>query len=141
MSAHWRLALRYAAWVSAGAAVVGVVLWLLYGPSQAVAFGYGVGVGLISFVSTALTVSLLTGTSTATGVAIGAASFAGRLGFAAVALGVPAYLGLWPVLAMLAGFAGVYLAENVALIGGVPKVEPFVSRAADSEEAERRVRV
>lgn len=141
MSAHWRLALRYAAWVSAGAAVVGAAIWGFSGFAQAGAFAYGVGVGLISFVSTAATVSLLAGASTAAGVAIGAASFAGRLGFAALALGVPAYLGLWPVVAMLVGFAGVYLAENAALVGGIPKSEPFVSRAAESEEAERRVEV
>ena len=147
MSAHWRLALRYAAWVSMAAAVLAAGIWFLYGPSYAWAFGYGVGVGLICFVSTALTVSLITGGSTAAGVTVGAASFLARMGFAAGALGVPAYLGLWPVVIMLAGFAGVYVAENVALVLGTPKFEGFVSvvgreeeRPAD-EEAERRVEV
>ena len=147
MSAHWRLALRYAAWVSVVAAVLAAGIWFLSGPSYAWAFGYGVGIGLICFVSTALTVSLITGRSTATGVTVGAASFLARMGFAAGALGVPAYLGLWPVVIMLAGFAGVYVAENVALVLGTPKFEGFVSvvgreeeRPAD-EEAERRVEV
>ena len=147
MSAHWRLALRYAAWVCAGATVLGAGIWVLYGPAYAGAFGYGVGVGVICLLSTALTVSLITGGSTAGGVTVGAASFVARLGFAASALGVPAYFGLWPVVVMLAGFSGVYVAENVALVLGTPKFEGFVSvvggeeeRPAD-EQAERRVEV
>ena len=68
----------------------------------------------MSFVSTALTISLFAGRSMAAGVMIGGASFAVRLVFAAAVLGIPAYLGLWPVVPMLAGFAGVYVAENVA---------------------------
>ncbi len=119
MSAHWRLAIQYAAWVSGGAVLAGMVVWFLFGEAYAGAFVYGAGVGIISFVSTALTVSMLTGRSKAVGVMIGAASFLGRYGFAMVALGVPAYLSLWPVVAMLVGFAGVYLAENVVLLPGV----------------------
>jgi hypothetical protein len=42
------------------------------------------------------------------------AAFLMKLAFAAVVLGIPAYLGLWPVVPMLAGFAGVYVAESVA---------------------------
>jgi hypothetical protein len=147
LSAHWRLALRYAAWVSGAATVLAAGIWLLSGPSYAWAFGYGVGVGLICFVSTAMTVSLITGGSTAAGVTVGAASFLARMGFAAGALGVPAYLGLWPVVVMLAGFAGVYVAENVALVLGTPKFEGFVSVVGREEEgpvdegAERRVEV
>jgi drug/metabolite transporter (DMT)-like permease len=49
----------------------------------------------------------------------GVASFVVRYGFAAGALGVPAYLGLWPTVAMLCGFAGVYLVENVVLVPGM----------------------
>jgi len=116
MSTHWRLAVWYAAWVSAGAALTGAVIWFLYGGAYAGAFLYGACVGMASFVSTALTVSLLTGRSKAFGMMIGAASFVVRYGFAAIALGVPAYLDLWPVVAMLAGFAGGYLAENVVLL-------------------------
>ena len=135
MSAHWRLALRYAAWVSMGAALIGAVVWFLFGAAHAGAVLYGVGVGIVSFVSTALTVSLLTGGSKAAGMMIGTASFAARLGFAAGALGVPAYLDLWPVVAMLAGFVGVYLAENVVLLPGV-----LLGRAGAGRDLGRAVR-
>ncbi len=135
MSAHWRLALRYAAWVSVGAALIGAVVWFLFGAAYAGAVLYGVGAGIVSFVSTALTVSLLTGGSKAAGMMIGTASFAARLGFAAGALGVPAYLDLWPVVAMLAGFVGVYLAENVVLLPGV-----LLGRAGAGRDVGRAVR-
>jgi hypothetical protein len=145
MSDHWRLAVRYAAWVSVVAAVVGVVVWFLSGEAHAGAFLYGVGVGTVSFVSTALTVSLLMGRSTAGGMMVGALSFGVRYGFVATALGVPAYLGLWPVVAMLGGFVGVYMAENVLLLPGVltraigaPSVERGVGGAAN-ERVERRI--
>ncbi|HET6886190.1 MAG TPA: hypothetical protein VFH32_08180 [Rubrobacteraceae bacterium] len=69
---------------------------------------------VVSFVSTAFTISLFAGRSVAAGLVIGAGSFVVRLAFAAAVLGIPAYLGLWPVVPMLAGFAGVYVAENVA---------------------------
>ena len=97
--------------VPAGAAVLYV-----YGVAHAGSFLYGVGVGIVSFVSTALTVSLLAGRSRAVGVMIGGASFGGRYGFAAGALGVPAYMDLWPVVAMLGGFVAVYVAETVVLV-------------------------
>ena len=64
------------------------------------------------------------------GVMIGAGSFVARLVFAAAVLGIPAYLELWPVLPMLAGFAGVYVAENVgaavtvARSRNVPRARP-----------------
>ena len=135
MSAHWRLALRYVAWVSGGAALIGAVVWFLFGAAHAGAVLYGVGVGIVSFFSTALTVSLLTGGSKAAGMMIGTASFAARLGFAAGALGVPAYLDLWPVVAMLAGFVGVYLAENVVLLPGV-----LLGRAGAGRDVGRAVR-
>ncbi|MDQ3926321.1 MAG: hypothetical protein M3272_04950 [Actinomycetota bacterium] len=139
MSAHWRLAFRYAAWVSLGAALAGVAIWLLYGEGYAGSFLYGVGVGIASFVSTAFSVSMLTGRSKAADMVICAASFVARYGFVAVALGVPAYLGLWAVAPMLIGCAGVYLAENAMLLPGMVRVEPSVGRAV-RERVERRVR-
>jgi hypothetical protein len=145
MSAHWRLAVRYTAWVSAVAVVVAAVVWSLSGGAYAGALLYGVGVGTVSFVSTALTVSLLMERSTAGGMMVGALSFGARYGFVAVALGVPAYLGLWPVVAMLGGFVGVYMAENVLLLPGVlTRVigAPDVQRDAGvsvRERVERRV--
>jgi len=141
MSAHWRLALSYAIWVSAGAAVVGVLIWFLYGESHAWAFIYGSEVGIVSFVSTALTVSLLTGRSKAFGMMIGGGSFMARYGFAALALGVPAYLSLWPVVAMLIGFAGSYLAENVVLLPRVLVAKVTPGGSVVRETGERRVEV
>src|SRR5919202_3853550 len=95
MSAHWRLALQYGAWVSVGAVLVGAVIWFLFGEAYAGSFLYGVGVGIVSFVSTALTVSMLTGCSRAVGVLIGAGFFWGRYGFAGGAFGGSTVLGAW----------------------------------------------
>lgn len=134
MSEHWRLAFWYAAWVLAGAALAGAVVWSLYGGAYAVAFVYGIGVGVVSFVSTALTVSLLTRRSHAWRL-VGVGSFVARYGFVAVALGVPAYLKLWPVVIMLGGFAGAYLAENVVLL---PKV--LIAKSGAGRSAGERVR-
>lgn len=87
-----------------------------FGEWQALALFYGAGTGILSFVSTAVTVSLLGGSSKAIGMLLGASSFGARYCFAIIALGVPAYLELWPVGAMLAGFAGVYFVETVMLV-------------------------
>jgi hypothetical protein len=58
---------------------------------------------------------------------LGMAFFAARYGFAAAALGIPAYMGLWPVGPMLIGLVAVYLAENVVLL---PRVVVMSSRRA-----------
>jgi len=143
MSDHWRLALRYAAWILAAAVMISGVLLLVYGAGHAWSFFYGAGAALLSFVSTALTISLFAGRSVAAGVMIGAGSFVVRLAFAAAVLGIPAYLGLWPVVPMLAGFAGVYVAENVAAAFRVargrnePGAKPG-ARDSAREEAGRR---
>ncbi|CAN5602867.1 hypothetical protein BH24ACT22_BH24ACT22_10970 [soil metagenome] len=142
MSPHWRLALVYAACVLALSVPVGVVTLYVYGTAYTMALMYGVTVGLISFVSTALTASLLTGKSTAMGMFIGGASFGARLLFAAVALTIPAYLDLWPAVTMMAAFVSVYVAENVLLVPvllgkkGLPKraiqvVDDRVERRAE----------
>ncbi|MGH3145119.1 MAG: hypothetical protein ACRDTR_04885 [Rubrobacter sp.] len=136
MSDHWRLALRCAGLIILLAVPVSVVLLYFYSGPHAGAFAYGVGIGLLSLLSTALTVTLLSRRSMAGGMAVGAASFAGRCGLAAGALGFPAYLGLWPVLPMLGGFAGVYLAENIVLLPGALKI----SHASIKREAERSAR-
>ncbi len=106
----------YAASVVVVFSLVGTLVLLVYGSEYSLALLYGVFIGILSFVSTAFTVSLLTESSTPAGMIIGGGSFAARLGFAAVALGIPAYLNLWPSVIMLAGFAAVYLAENVLLV-------------------------
>jgi hypothetical protein len=121
MSAHWRLAARGAASMVVLAVPVAGVIFYFYGAAHAGAFIHGVGTGILSFASTALTVSLMPVSSTMHGVMMWAGSFVLRYGFVVVALGIPAYLGLWPVVAMLAGFAGVYLAENAVLLPGVIK--------------------
>jgi F0F1-type ATP synthase assembly protein I len=134
MSDHWRVALRYAAWILAAAVLISGALFLLYGERHAWSFFYGAGAAILSFVSTALTISLFAGRSMAAGVLIGAGSFVARLVFAAAVLGIPAYLELWPVVPMLVGFAGVYVAENVAAafrVAGSRSVKPGGAREQD----------
>lgn len=146
MGEHWRLALRYAAWVAAVSVLAGGLAWSYYGGAYAGAMFYGVVVGLTSFVSTAASVSWITGRSELLR-ALGAGTFFLRYGFVAVALGVPAYLGLWPAVAMLAGFSGVYLAENAVLLPGVAKMMSKPSGAgtkvvaSEEDRVERRVTV
>jgi hypothetical protein len=137
MSPHWRIAFRSAAWVSAAALVVATAVWYLSGASQAGAFLYGVAMGLLSFVSMAATVSMLTDRSTPVMMMAVAGSFGARCVFAAVALGIPAYLGLWPVFPMLGGFALVYLAENVVLLPMMPRKVSRPELKSSDERAER----
>jgi len=115
------LALWYVAWICVGATLVGAVVWVLYGPVYAGALLYGVGLGVASFVSIAVTVSMLTARSNVWR-GLGLAFFAGRYGFAVVALGIPAYMGLWPLAPVLIGLTAVYVAENVVLLPGVSRV-------------------
>jgi hypothetical protein len=140
VSPHWRLALWYVAWVCVGAVPVGAAVWGFYGAVSTGAFLYGVGMGAVSFVSMAATVSLLTARTSARQ-GLGAALFAGRYGFVAGALGIPAYMELWPVAAMLSGFVAVYLAENVVLLPRVSRVlsGPGARRAASVRPGRKRV--
>lgn len=147
MSAPWRLAFRCGLWTMVLAAPVAALIWYLFSGVHAGAFSYGVGIGLVSFISTALTVTLLTGGGAAWVVA-GVGSFVARYGFVVAALGVPAYLGLWPVVAMLGGFAAVHLAENVVLVPVALKMagDLGVSSEAGSpvrvgQAAERKVKI
>jgi hypothetical protein len=146
MSDHWRLAVRGAALMVVLAVPVAVMIFYFYGMAHAGAFLYGAGTGILSFASTALTASLMPGSTTVHGVMLWAGSFLARYGFVAVALGVPAYLGLWPAVAMLGGFAGVYLAENAVLLPVVMRTTSDVSAKSSggrpvSEGVERRVEV
>ena len=142
MRPHWRIAVRSAAWVSAGALVAGTAIWYLYGSSYAGAFLYGVAMGLLSFLSMAATVSMLTDRSTPAMMMAVAGSFGARCVFAAVVLGIPAYLSLWPVFPMLGGFAMVYLAENVVLLLMMPRKvsRPGPTSGDESTEPEREER-
>ena len=130
MSAHWRLALRCALWVAVLTVLAAVVVFFVYDWAHAGAVLYGAGVGLVSFVSTALTVSWLTRRSRVWQ-ALGVASFVVRYGFVAGALVVPIYLGLWPSVAMIGGFAGVYLAENLVFL-------PVIALGMLSKKSEKR---
>ncbi len=143
MSDHWRVALRYAAWILAAAVLISGTLLVFYGAAHAWSFFYGAGTAVLSFVSTAVTISLFAGRSVAASVMIGAGSFVARLVFAAAVLGIPAYLGLWPVVPMLAGFAGVYVAENVAAAVWVARTrkEPSAKPRAGSAREETRRRM
>ncbi len=76
---------------------------------------------MVGFASIALTVSLMTVRPTGFRVLLGFASYAGRLILVVAAVGVPAYLGVWPVVPMLCGLAGVYAVENVLLLKMAPK--------------------
>jgi hypothetical protein len=143
MSGHWRLAVRGAAAMVVLAVPVAAAILYFYGMAHAGAFLYGVGTGIVSFASTALTVSLMPVSTTVHGVVMWAGSFVARYGFAAAALGVPAFLGLWPAVAMLGGFAGVYLAENAVLLPGVMKATSSTGRGGHQvdEGVERRAEV
>ncbi len=142
MSTHSRLALRGAALALMLALPTGVAIWYYLGRAETVAFVYGVGVGILGFASIALTVSLLTVRPSGVRILLGVASYGGRLAFALVAVGVPVYLGSWPVLPMLCGLVGVYVVENVSLL----KMAPKSVRAGDAGRAmgggvERRTEV
>jgi hypothetical protein len=127
------LAVRGAVLTLALALVAGAAFGYYLDFMWAGAFLYGVGVGVVSFASIALTVSLMTVRPTGLKILLGAASYVGRLAFAAVAIVVPAYMELWPVLPTVLGFAGVYAIENVVLLLLAPK-----SVGVGSSGAERR---
>lgn len=123
-----------------------VAVFRLAGEPAGWAFLYGIGVGLITFASIALTVGLMTVRPTGARVMWGAVSYAGRLVFAAGAVVVPALMDLWPVLPMLGGFAGVYIVENVALLWaasrGVGRSAATLRETGRSYgEVERRIEV
>ncbi|MCA1688805.1 MAG: hypothetical protein LC714_09545, partial [Actinobacteria bacterium] len=75
MSGHWRLAVRGAAWLATLAVPTGAAVSYVYGAAYAGAWLYGIGLGILSLLSTALTVSLLMGRSRTSAMMIGAASF------------------------------------------------------------------
>ncbi len=124
MSTHSRLALRGAALASMLALPAGLAVWYYSGRAETVAFVYGVGVGTLGFASIALTVSLLTVRPSAVRIMLGLASYGGRLVLVLIAVGLPVYLGSWPVLPMLGGLVGVYVVENVSLLKMAPRSIP-----------------
>ena len=130
MSAHWRLALGGAAATAVMSLGAAAVVGYYFGAVYAGAFLYGAGVGLVSFTSIALTAWLLGGKLSGERVLLGVAVYFGRLVFAAVAVGVPIFLASWPALALIGGFAGVYVVENVLLLFGAVKVRSTYGRGA-----------
>lgn len=129
------------------AAIVAVALpataavYYYFGASYGVAFVYGVAVGMVTFASTAVTASLLTGPTTGSRMAWGTVFYVGRLGFAAAAISVPVFLGVWPVLPVLGGFAGVYVVENVAILAVLGTAKLPESGRRYEEDTKRRVEV
>jgi hypothetical protein len=121
VSAHWRLAAGGAAVTVLVALLVAGVIWYYFGGGHAGAYLYGAGIGVVCFTSIAVTAALLGGRLTGDRIVLGLAVYFGRLGFAAVALGVPIYTEAWPVVPLVSGFAGVYIVENVVLLMGAPK--------------------
>ena len=74
MGDHWRLAFRCVGWIFALMVPVGALLLYAYGVAHAEAFAYGVGIGLVSLLSTALTVTLLWGPNMTVGIMVGVLS-------------------------------------------------------------------
>ena len=130
MSTHWRLAVGGAALTVLLSLVVAVVVGVYAGWADAGAFLYGAGVGVVSFTSIAVTASLLGGRFTGEKMLLGVAVYFGRLVFAVMAVGVPLFWASWPALAVVCGFAGVYVVENVLLLVGAWRASGTVVRGA-----------
>ena len=121
MSTHWRLAVNGAATTILISLFGAGVIWVYFGGAYVGSYLYGAGVGVASFTSIAVTAALLGGRLSGGRILLGLAVYVGRLIFAAVGIGLPIYLGDWPALSLLGGFAGVYVVENVVLLIGAPR--------------------
>jgi hypothetical protein len=130
MNAHWRLALGGAAATAVMSLGAAAVVGYYFGAVYAGAFLYGAGVGLVSFTSIAITAWLLGGKLSGERVLLGVAIYFGRLMLVVVAIGAPIFLASWPALALIGGFAGVYVVENVLLLIGAVKVRGTYGRGA-----------
>ncbi len=114
------------------------VVYYFSGATNAGAFAYGVGVGVVVFTAIALTVYLMMGPTTRLRMVAGGLVYVGRLGFAALAIGVPVLVAGWPVVWIICGFAVVYAVENVTvlLVLGMTKSP---ASGLQGEDAKRRV--
>jgi hypothetical protein len=130
MSAHWRLALGGAAATAVMSLGAAAVVGYYFGAVYAGAFLYGAGIGLVSFTSIAITAWLLGGELSGERVLLGVAVYFGRLVFVVVAVAAPIFLASWPALALIGGFAGVYVVENVLLLIGAVMVRGTYGRGA-----------
>ena len=127
--------------IAAMAVVVLPVVAAVYyfaGATNAGAFAYGVAVGMVVFTAIALTVSLMTGPTTGRRMLFGGLVYVGRLGFAALAIGVPVVVVGWPVVWIICGFAVVYAVENVTVLV-VLGMTKCPASSLQGDEAKRRV--
>jgi hypothetical protein len=122
LSAHWRLAVWGAALAAAFSLLGSLSVYYYFDAAHAAGYLYGAAVGVVCFTSIAVTAWLLGGPMAGDRIALGTIVYFGRLMLAAAGLGVPLYLGTWPALATLGGFAGVYVVENVLVLIGAGKV-------------------
>ncbi len=142
MSAHWRLAAGGATATVLISLLAGGLVWYYFGGAYAGAYVYGAGIGVVCYTAIALTAALLGGRLSGDRIVLGLLVYVGRLVFAAVGLGLPMYLADWPALAMLGGFAGVYVVENVVLLIGAPRTIGGTSAVRSvGEGVERRTGV
>lgn len=121
MTGYWRLAAVGGTVAGGVSLLAAAVSWYLFGGVYAGALLYGAAVGLVCFTSIAVTAALMGGRFSGQRMLLGLAVYVGRLLFAAMAMGVPIYFGSWPALAMVCGFAGVYVVENVTVLVGAPR--------------------
>ena len=142
MSTHWRLAAGGATATVLISLLLAGVVWYYFGGVYAGAYVYGAGIGVVCFTSIAVTAALLGGRLSGDRIVLGLLVYVGRLVFAAVGLGLPMYLADWPTLAMIGGFAGVYVVENVVLLVGAPRtVGGTTAVGSAGEGVERRTGV
>ena len=116
------------------------VVYYYFGAVNAAAFVYGVAVGVVVFTAIALAVSLITGPTTSGRMLFGILVYVGRLGFAALAVGLPVALVGWPILPIFCGFVVVYVVENVAMLVVLGTTKSSAS-SWRSGEAKRRIEV
>lgn len=140
MTSLWRLTAVGVAAIAAVAMPSVAVVYYYLGASNAGAFLYGVGVGAVVFATIALSVALITGRGSPLRMLLGAVVYVGRLGIAAVAIGVPVWTEGWPLLPVFFGFAGVYVVENVAILVMLGRRSGAGNRWR-GEDRERRIEV
>lgn len=122
MNQHWRLAAGGSITVVVVALPLAAMIGAYVGGLEAWSFLYGVGVGLPTFASIALAVSLILCRTTELKLMIGAGVYVGRLVIAAGAMLLPAlFVVEWPIMPMVGGFVLVYVVENMALLWGAWK--------------------
>lgn len=106
--------------------VAGVIAYYL-GGAGVVSFGYGALVGLLTFASIGVAVSLMLGKTTPLKALLGAGIYVGRILFAVTAVSVAISSGWFPVLPMLGGLVMVYVVESVVLL---VEAQRFMSRSS-----------